>query len=275
MNLTDEQLAAACAIFAVELTSREQIRLIREVIDTREELFLRAWPAVVALGYGRRRRRAGDDPEVPVDPTPCLTFVVETADSGPDPAADLPAFVFAYATVSGIRRLCAIPTDIDPRVPDDAFELNDGADPSRIAVDTAGNGILADGVVTCAFTRSHFPGRIFAMSCRHVLSSETQRSEMPEQFGLDVVLRTDVRRKVAQTLRIAGPLLDSPAISLDSQLMSVTEADEFAAALGDVRISDVVRDDDELGHAAYASGRPRLLDPYITRPGGRPSTTSR
>ena len=73
MNLTDEQLAAARATFADELTSQEQIRLIREVFETREELFLRAWPAVVALGYGRRR--AGDDPETAVDPTPCLTFV--------------------------------------------------------------------------------------------------------------------------------------------------------------------------------------------------------
>lgn len=121
MNLIDEQIAAARATFANELTSQEQIRLIREVFDTREELFLRAWPTVVALGYGRRRRRAGDDPEVPVDPTPCLTFVVDTADSGPDPVAGLPASVFAYATVSGIRRLCAIPTDIDPRVQDKGF----------------------------------------------------------------------------------------------------------------------------------------------------------
>ena len=254
MNLTDEQVAAACATFADELTAQEQIRLIREVLETREELFLRAWRAVVALGYGRRRRRAGDDPETPVDPTPCLTFVVETADSGPDPAADLPAFVFAYTTVSGTRRLCAIPTDIDPRVPDNAFELNDGADPSRIAVDTAGNDILADGVVTCAFIRSHFPDRIFAMSCRHVLSSETQRSELPRQFGLDVVLRTDVRRKVAETLRIAGPLVDSPAISLDSQLMSVTEPGEFVAALGDVRITGVARDDDELDTLLIRAG---------------------
>ena len=254
MSLTDEQLAAACATFADELTSQEQIRLIREVFETREELFLRAWPAVVALGYGRRRQRAGDDPETSVDPTPCLTFVVETADSEPDPAADLPAFVFTYATVSGARRLCAIPTEIDPRVPDGAFELHDGADPSRIAVDTAGNDILADGVVTCAFTRSHFPDRIFAMSCRHVLSSETQRSELPQQFALDVVLRNDVRRKVAETLRIAGPLLDSPAISLDSQLMSVTEADEFVAALGEVRITGVVRDDDELDTLLIQAG---------------------
>lgn len=148
MNLTDEQLAAARETFADEFASQEQIRLIREVFETREELFLRAWPTVVALGYGRRRCRAGDDPEVPVDPIPCLTFVIDTSDSGPDPAADLPDFVFAYTTVSGTRRLCAIPTDIDPRVPDDAFELNDGADPARIAVDTAGNCILAGGVVT-------------------------------------------------------------------------------------------------------------------------------
>ena len=83
------------------------------------------------------------------------------------------------------------------------------------------------------------------MSCRHLLSSETQRSEMPDQFGLDLVLRTEVRRKVAETLRIAGPQLDSPAISLDSQLMSVTEAGEFVAALDDVRITGVVRDDDK------------------------------
>ena len=254
MDLTDEQLAAARATFADELTSQEQVRLIREVFETREDLFLRAWPAVVALGYGRRRRRDGDDPEVPVDPTPCLTFVVETADSEPDSTADLPAFVFAYATVSGTRQLCAIPTDIDPRVPDNAFDLNGGADPLRIAVDTAGNGILADGVATCAFTRSRFPGRIFAMSCRHVLSSETQRSEMPDQFGLDVVLRTDVGRKVAETLRIAGPLLDSPAISLDSQLMTVTEAGEFVAALGDVRITGVIRDDDELDTLLIQAG---------------------
>ena len=92
------------------------------------------------------------------------------------------------------------------------------------------------------------------MSCRHVLSSETQRSEVPQQFGLDVVLRTDVRRKVAETLRIAGPLVDSPAISLDSQLMSVTEAGEFVAALGEVRITGVVRDDDELDTLLIQAG---------------------
>ena len=254
MDLTDEQLVAARATFADELTSQEQIRLIREVFETREELFLRAWPAVVALGYGRGRRHAGDAPGARVDPTPCLTFVVETGDSGPDPEAGLPAFVFAYATVSGTRRLCAIPTEIDPRVPDDAFELNDAADPSRIAVDAAGHGIPADGVVTCAFTRAHLPGRIFAMSCRHVLSSGTQRSESPEPFGLDVVLRTGVRRKVGETLRIAGPLLDSPAVSLDSQLMSVTETGGLVAALGNVRISDVVRDDDELDTLLIQAG---------------------
>ena len=48
MILTDEQLAAARPTFADELTSQEQIRLIREVFDTREELFLRAWPTVVS-----------------------------------------------------------------------------------------------------------------------------------------------------------------------------------------------------------------------------------
>ena len=180
--------------------------------------------------------------------------MVETADSGPDSAADGPAFVFAYATVSGTRRLCAISTDIDLRVPDDAFELNDSADPSRVTVDTADNGILADGVATCAFTRSHCPDQVFAMSCRHVLLSETQCSEMPDQFGLDVVPRTDVGCKVAETLRIAGPLLDSPAISLDSQLMSVTEVGEFVAALGDVRITGAVQDDDELDTLLIQAG---------------------
>ena len=248
MNLTDEQLAAARATFADELTAQEQIRLIREVVETREDLFQRAWPTVVALGYGRR---AGDDSEASVDPTPCLTFVVEKADSGHKSAADLPAFVFAYATISGTRRLCAIPTD--DRIPDDAFELNDGADPSQIAVHTADNDRSANGMVTCAFTRTFFPDRIYAMSCRHVLSPARQRSEAPQESDL-VVLRKDMRREVAVTLGIAGPLLGSSAISLDSQLMKVTDAGEFVATLGDIRITDMVRDDDELDTLLIQAG---------------------
>ena len=246
MNLTDEEHAAARATFADELTAQEQIRLIREVAETREELFSCAWPAVVALGYGPGQRDADDDPEAAIDTTPCLTFVVKSADSEPVSPAELPAFVFAYATLSGTRRLCAIPTDMDQRIPDNAFKLNDSASPSQITVYRNGNASLANGMVTCAFSRSLFPDRVYALSCRHVLSPATQHGKLPRAKSGLAVMRNDSNCQIAETLSIAGPLLDSPAISLDSQLMKVTQAGEFIATLGGIRITDVVQDDDEL-----------------------------
>jgi trypsin-like peptidase len=203
----------------------EQVALVREIAETRAVELTRAYVDIISVAHGFRRCRDALTGVPRVRREPCVKILVKRKGGAGarDPRRQVPPSVLAYATVGGVRRLCAVPTDVE-----DAAE-HAGAQPhsprrvvARVSsTPTAG----ATGVLTCAIERSSEPGVSYVVSCRHVLSP----AATGEPDASDVA--TEQGRHVATAIEVAGVLDDAAAVSLDSQLARVDEADRASARL--------------------------------------------
>ncbi len=194
------------------LSRRRQVRLIAELLLTRSEELLRAYPALLSIGQGfRRRRQAGGNGVGEIVTTDrCVLFLVRRKwKRGGSPKRRLPSHLYCHDVIAGRRTLLAIPTDVS-----EARDLR--AHAGLQAIDVAE---LADhGVLTCLVDCQLEDGGIVrrALSCRHVLSLTGIRS--PEPVKLPVSLNG---HRIGETLPVRGPLDQNQPASFDAQIMDI------------------------------------------------------
>jgi hypothetical protein len=235
--------AVARKVFLHELSRADQLVLVRELVDTRSAELCRAYPNVidVAIGYkSKRQKKTGRRCLVRI---PCVIFIVKhkwVRASEEDKDEKLPAHLFAYWRVRGKRKRCAIPTDVDDASIHIGFKPQAPGD--RILV--TGNGKKTFGTVTCGVHRSVFGNRPFAVSCRHVFSLSKDLHPQ-EVFDASIVLSTN-GRVVGESIDIKGRLDDAPLLSHDAQLACVKDMTALREALGDLKLSDWARSENDV-----------------------------
>ncbi len=244
LNHNPGSLAQALKVFKKDLAAPKQWSLIEEIVDTRTVELLRAYPDLVDVAAGYKRIRTKGVGRQRILKQPCIVFTVRRkrpSQTSSDQNRQLPTALFAYCTVSGERRLCAVPTDVDDAR--DFGRFYPQGQPRPIEVHAAGN--AAGGVVTCAIERSAHGDKVFAISCRHVFAQSKMRQ--PDVTS-DASLRFRQGQAVepfGKTTKVRGPLRNGPGLSLDSQLARIDDLDLLRAVLGDLIITDFVRNPDD------------------------------
>ena len=230
-------LKKASHVFDRLLTSEEQLALVREVVETRTAELVRAYPNVIDVGFGFRRRRRRGSEKYQIVRTPCLHFVVKrkwAKDSDKDPELIIPKRFFAYCWVKGERRLCAIPTDVeDARV----FAVT-RSQSREIGVTYREDSMV--GAIACGIQRGGGDRQAYALSCRHVLSLSDRYGREPTWGAKVRVATAEGPALLGETLAIAGLLQEVPAISFDAQLLQVMSLDALRLGLGGVELLSYV-----------------------------------
>jgi len=147
-----------------------QFELACEIVDTRATELKRAYAAVLSVAAGNSRYRRARASRPAVWREPAVTFLVARKWSSTSKARRpdaVPPYLWAYATVDGERRLCAVPTDVE-----DAREYRlEAQSRARIVVtppDGAEDLQPIDGAITCLVALTPRSRVRYAMSCRHV-----------------------------------------------------------------------------------------------------------
>lgn len=195
------------------LSRRRQFTLIEELLLTRSDELLRAYPGLLAVGHGFRRRRthARDSMGEIVRAERCVLFLVRKKwKRRGSQLRRLPAHLYCHDLIRGRRTLLAIPTDVSESLP-----LQANASPE--AVDVADR--VAHGVLTCLVDCTLVDGtrERRALSCRHVLSLSGIRSPEPDSVP--------VRHNgalIGDTLAIRGELSATDPAGFDAQAMRVS-----------------------------------------------------
>lgn len=202
-----------------------QAALVREIALTRAAELRLAYPNIIGLAHGDRRRRG----EIVDDQ--CVTFLVErkwkrqVAPKGRN--AWLPRFLWVYgpSAWSGNRVLCAVPTDVEA--------VTDGRPIPHFG---QGVGMMAPGrsfstgAVACAVRLPEKEG-VHGLTCFHVAA-------MPDRGGSAVDSATATLRDQTTPVgqfwrRWAGRLSRPPIRSLDVAVLQV-KSPEIAAFRGTV-----------------------------------------
>ena len=151
---SDAEHEAAVRVFTTELSSHEQMALVREIFETRSAELCRAYRNLVDVTYGFRSRRTADGGRELVR-TPCITFIVDKkweSERGTQRDQRLPRHLYAYWTVGGVRKLCAVPTDVEEAK--DYAGIEPALGPSSILVRSDSGTTLESGAICVAFERS-------------------------------------------------------------------------------------------------------------------------
>jgi hypothetical protein len=221
------------------MTRQQQFLLAQEVVQTRGAELLRAYTDLVGIGFGFKTKGKTSIPGArePSDDAPCSERLIRTpcvvfevrkklklrlarhADRR------LPGFVYLHLGEVGQRRLCAVPTDVKESASfgrpkphhDDLTTL-----PFGIAVSQDGASDASGGTMTCVVQRPSDPGRLYALSCRHVLSrSLDETPDIPS--GCTVRCFTRDGPKVGRSDKARGTFLQAPLPSFDAQLVAVDD----------------------------------------------------
>ena len=230
--------ATAEANFA-RLPLRDKIALVREAADTRASELTLAFPNVIGVSYGFRRTEKRK--RTVIERTPCLKLLVKRkwARGSGDAPGKVPKCLYAYWTVRGKRRLCALPTDVE-----DAREHARTRPqlPQNVRVRGGDPPVAVRGVLACAVTRER-GGERYVVSCQHVLRPG---GDIDDAFTrADVSLVDGDGTRIATSVAVRGNLGDVARFSLDAQLARVTDPDAVDAALGEQDVQGFARDEDE------------------------------
>jgi hypothetical protein len=232
------------------LAHEVQLAIVQEIVETRAAELARAYPGVIDVSFGYRRRRGRRRSQYDVVPTACVRFIVKRKLASKEIRADarIPERLFAYCSIDGQRRLCAAPTDVEDAV---AFgSPRAQTQPINVKWETS----TAHGAVACGLARNAEAGT-FALGCRHVLCLTDLYANVPT-WGAEVSL--DSGSVVGQTRAIAGLLRPAPDRSFDAQLLQASEDSGLHDALNGLTLS------------GYATGFADLpAEYYIRCPGSQ------
>jgi hypothetical protein len=243
---------AAYQRFKRELTRKEKLAIIEEIVETRGATLTRAYKSVVEVSLGHRRRVSRKDGKTRESTELCVVFTVKRKwrkDTDGPSDEKLPAHLFAYWTVGTERKLCAVPTDVVDAREDHGIQPQ--AKRLRVKVDPKGLGSWEMGTITCAIHRLNSiesPEKLYALSCRHVYSLAGSIPGGVSNTGVFLHDSDAVsRRQVAKTRATAGPFRPARMlpngsfgdISFDAQLAEVTDIQNLAATLHNIRFSGI------------------------------------
>ena len=229
--------AGAVRQFDRDLTAAEQMQLVREIVDTRAAELTLAFRNVVMVLAGQKLRSRCDGREQLLR-KPCVVLVVRDKwDRTRDASAGaqlIPRRLLTYATVSGRRVLCAVPTDVQR---EQGFY---GASPQSERAIYADDPADEFGTLTCAVKVGQ---RRMLLTCRHVLSP------LPEISGgvvggtrfvqFTVPGQPPAGPALGISAALGGALREHPEISLDAQLATVAPGmgPKLNALLADMPLS--------------------------------------
>ncbi|MFO1058209.1 MAG: glycoside hydrolase family 19 protein [Dongiaceae bacterium] len=163
-------LEAARDLFASQLPDPMKRRLVTELVETRGAELRRAYPALRAVAAGLRLRRQGPDATARIEDEPCVVLTVERKRPQAElpPGDRLPQELLCYVELGAVRRLCAVPTDVDEVAPPTGVRLDVASCAIEVVPEAGGNDVAA-GVIACAIARPPAPGLAYLVSCRHIL----------------------------------------------------------------------------------------------------------
>ena len=236
-------LKEAKRVFLKELTLQEQLTLTTEIAACRSSELCKAYKNVIAVisGYGTKRTKKNVRKKRP----PCVTFIVRSKWKDPGSLSpeyrnkeELPKYLFAYWSVDGERKLCAVPTDVEPG--DQYYKIrpqsNNGVGIESVTFQ--GRNFTDAGAVACSLKRrippkEDFEPELYILSCRHLFSLTEQCH--PSNVFADVL---KVGFKLAETLSIKGPLTaSSQKFSLDAQLAWTTDLELLNTVFESIRFN--------------------------------------
>lgn len=227
------------------LSIGERALILGELVNTRAAELCRAYPAVIAVSYGFRRRKDAETGRQQIAQEACVKLLVKRKwrPGFNNPKRALPKHLFTYWTIDGVRRLCAIPTDVeDSRIHSTARPHN----PQTVTVST-GSPPVATGALTCMIQRSSDHDKVYVMSCKHVFSP---MRALNQTFKVAQIRLKNGGQRVATTVNVAGILSPVARRNLDSQLALVEDIAKLRVALGGVKIEGYVRSQGEAMSAA-------------------------
>ncbi|MGP1678055.1 MAG: hypothetical protein ACTS6J_12970 [Burkholderiales bacterium] len=208
-----------------------QMRLAREIAETRARELCIAYKNVVMVAAGYKTTRGGRR----VSATPCVTFVVrrkwQSRKGRPGDLQRLPKHLLTYTGIDEKRVLCAVPTDV---VPEQIFFGAATEAPAGIMVGS----VREVGNATCAVSlRVGNRRTLMMLCCQHVLSPDILPSH-PEPEKDHVVALLDLpAERIGVTSRFGGQIRYDDNYSFDVQLSDVSNREAFAAALDGIRLA--------------------------------------
>ena len=256
-----KNIAEAKRTFLKKLSRDEQMALAEEIVSTRASELCRAYKNVVDVCFGYKRQSDAKSTKKRIVRTPCVTFIVKAKWRGRrDSDESLPTHLFAYWKIGRTRKLCAVPTDVEPA--SEFARIKPQAARSRVAAIHAASGNGEYGAITCAVKRVG-DNAIYALSCRHVFSI-SEHLHNRNVGKLDVRLHTGSVREqpngpiFARTVGLRGKLAAIPTVSFDAQLAQVAanRLAQFRATMGGLTFSRVAR------------GRQDIPDRFLILPPG-------
>ncbi|TFY99109.1 hypothetical protein [Ramlibacter humi] len=210
-----------------------QFRLASELVATRAHELKAAYAGVLSVGFGFKSRRTASGARRLVR-VPCVVFEVprkKPMRRAQDRARAIPPYLLAYEDVEGVRRLCAVPTDVKETADfGDAFAHGGGEDnPSPFQLVVAGKrpGEEVWGALTAVVRRSSAPGVLHGLSCRHVLSRSL--ADQPDIASNRAVWAGE-GSALGRTDATRGDLVPQPLASFDAQLLRLGPGASAAAA---------------------------------------------
>ncbi|WP_049974441.1 glycoside hydrolase family 19 protein [Azospirillum sp. B4] len=228
--------AAEQAFAALPLTL--QRRLTAEIVVTRGAELRRAYKDVKAVAAGFRTRQHHGQRVVTDEP--CVVFVLRKKRSLEElePQRPLPRHLLAYAELDGVRRLCAVPTDIDEAPKRRRVSLH-----ASIDVRPADGGEVLHGSLACAIERELEPGVPYLVSCRHVFGHPTWYEETAASSVISLPGRDE---PIAEADGLFFGRLGDGLVSCDVQLGRIMDPAGCREALGHAVFDDHCREEHDI-----------------------------
>jgi hypothetical protein len=246
-----KKAAAARQTYNTELDMKDKVELIDEIIETRSAELIRAYRDLIQISFGYRQRYSHKTKRIHISRQPCIVFLVKHKWSTRKvKKADqaLPRYLYAYWSIDGKRKLCAVPTDVVT-----AKNMANIRPQTRTGVvidPQIKNHKWGTGTITCAIHRegSVTPDKVFVLSCQHVfnMSGKINRSIV----GTRVCLHdATFDRTIARTRAVRGEFRQAQQtasgeftdLSFDAQLAEVVNQTNLQPAMKGLEIKGVAQ----------------------------------
>ena len=223
----------------------DQWSLVQEIVETRSVELCRAYHNVVDVAAGYQRSRSRTTGKVRIRRIPGIIFVVKRkwnhGESAPDEM--LPRYIFAYWKVGGVRKLCAVPTDVEDVARYAGVQPQARRD--RIAVMKPHSDLGVWGSVSCAVKRNGDPD-VFVLSARHVFSL-SKETPTPGISNTEVRYANPTGTIIARGTNIRGPLRSrDQGPSFDAQLARIIDLNGLRNLLNGVQYSATARNVEDI-----------------------------
>lgn len=240
------ELATAKRLFRKELSFDQQMEVAREIVETRAAELCKAYKNVVDLSHGMRLRRKAKTGDEQIVRVPCVIFMVKRKWTGENEGTEVqrfPEHLFTYWTIKGNRKLCAVPTDV--QAARELAAVRPQARPEKIIIRSRTvPRKAAAGMIAGSLKRSKKPGKVYALSCRHLFS--ISKGLHPSASSQLPVNRLGRSSPFARTTGVRGILSDDFRYSFDAQLAVVSNRSDLAAVFDGLNLVGFARNTTEL-----------------------------